>query len=229
MAIKPEHIINLKGKQFVLFAGLLAEAHANGLIAIETEVQTHLSDPKEQSWVVRAIARFKTAEGEAVWSAYGDGAPGNSQMKGAYLRHAETRAAARVLRMATNIGMCSVEEIGPDGATEDDPNGGRAGVAVRVQQERRPAAREQSSGQSAPVHPENPVVGEPEEDPISRVVAEKYPPVGEALCAGRECGRELTMEELRDCAREKLSKPCCSDHLVAYLKKQADKASQTSA
>src|SRR5215213_7546566 len=123
MPIKPEHIINLKGKQFVLLAGLLAEAHSNGLISIETEWDRQASDPKEQFWVFRALGRFKTADGEAVWSAMGDAAPWSSQMKGAYLRHAETRAIARMLRMATNVGMCSVEEMSPDGATEDDPNG----------------------------------------------------------------------------------------------------------
>lgn len=118
--IDSKWILNLKGKEFVLFAGLLDLAHQNGLIAIENEVLLDLSNPEKDFWVVRSLGRFRCAEGEAVWSAHGDAGPGSSQMRGAYLRHAETRAAARMLRMATNIGMASVEELGNDADTVSD-------------------------------------------------------------------------------------------------------------
>lgn len=190
MPIDPRFIINLKGKDFVLFSGLLAEAHANGLIGIETELQRDLSNPEQQSYVFRAIGRFRSAEGEAIWSAYGDASPSNSQMRGAYLRHAETRAAARMLRMATNVGMCSVEELGPDGQTEDTPNGGSAGTASGVQARHvsAPAAgRSDRSGVDGP----------------ARAVGQKERPLVDATapprCDWQGCDLELTEEEERGC------------------------------
>lgn len=224
--LDPKFIINLKGKQFVLLGGLLDLAHNGGLIGIETVLDKELSDPKEQSFVFQAIGRFRTDAGEATWSAYGDASPSNSQMRGATLRHAETRAIARMLRMATNVAMCSVEELGPDEETEGEQKRGpqRSAAAAPASRQARPRMDEPSM---APGKAQG-VVGDVSEDEIARVVAEKYPPVGEAICAGRECGRELTMDELRDCAREKLSKPCCAEHLLAYLKKQADKAAKSS-
>ncbi len=154
MALDKKFIINLKGKDFVLFAGLLDLAHEQGLIAIETEILAELSQPEEKAWVVRAIGRFRSENGEAIWSAHGDASPGNSQMRGAELRHAETRAIARMLRVATNVGMTAFEELGPDGETA----GGDRSAHDRVQQQggsqRSPAAaggQSRTGTRSAPV------------------------------------------------------------------------------
>jgi hypothetical protein len=38
VTLRDEHIITRQGKQYVLFAGLLDEAHANGLTCIDTEL-----------------------------------------------------------------------------------------------------------------------------------------------------------------------------------------------
>jgi hypothetical protein len=111
MPLRPEHTINLKGKTFVLLSGLLDLAHQRGLCGIETEVQIELSRPAEEYWVVRATGRFSNDQGGHVFSAYGDASPASSQMRGAYLRHAETRSIARMLRMATNVGLASLEEL----------------------------------------------------------------------------------------------------------------------
>ena len=225
MALDPRFIITLQGKQFVMLGGLLDLAHNGGLIGIETILDKDLSDPKEQSYVFQAIGRFRTESGEAIWSAHGDASPSNSKMRGATLRHAETRAIARMLRMATNVAMCSVEELGPDGTTEDEVGPQRA----------RPTVDGDSSGRRASAPRQQPraehrgdrgagEMAQPTSDPLGALVEKIYPPVGEAICAGKACGRELTLEELRDCAREKLSRPCCAEHLLAYLKKQADRA-----
>lgn len=108
--VDPKFVINLKGKDFVLLAGLLDVAHQNGLIGIETEVCEKFSNPEKDFWVVKATGRFRAPEGDAIWTAYGDASPISSQMKGAYLRHAETRSIARMARFATNIGMTAFEE-----------------------------------------------------------------------------------------------------------------------
>ena len=46
-------------------------------------------------------------------------------MRGAELRHAETRAIARMLRFATNVGMTAFEELGPDADDQPRHNGAR--------------------------------------------------------------------------------------------------------
>lgn len=115
MTVDPRFIVNLKGKEFVMLGGLLDLAHRIGLQSIETAVSEKFSQPEKDIWVVQAFCRFSQPEGEPLlWSGYGDAGPGNSQMRGAYLRHAETRAIARALRWATNVAMAAVEELGPD-------------------------------------------------------------------------------------------------------------------
>lgn len=169
--VNPKFIINLKGKEFVMLGGLLELAHNGGLIGIETILDKDLSDPKEQIYVFQAIGRFRTDTGEAIWSAYGDCCPSNSQMRGAYLRHAETRAIARMLRMATNVAMCSVEELGPDGNEETSPRSARPGVASRELPARVAAAdganrnRQQMDTPAGPVRQEKGPVVEPTPDP----------------------------------------------------------------
>lgn len=130
MPVNEQFVISLKGKQFVLLAGLLDLAHQQGLRSIETEVMAELCIPEEKRFVVRAIGRFRTGEGEdAIWSAHGDSDPTNSQMRGAELRHAETRAIARMLRFATNVAMTAFEELGPDA---EHQNGHQEAHAART-------------------------------------------------------------------------------------------------
>lgn len=116
--IDPRFVIKLNTKngpkEFVLLAGLLDLGHNRGLHGIETQILSEFCDPKEQSWVVQATGTFCTEAGMACFSAVGDANPSNSQMRGAFLRHAETRAIARMLRFATNVAMASVDELGPD-------------------------------------------------------------------------------------------------------------------
>ncbi len=120
MAVNPRFIVNLKGKEFVMLGGLLELAHEQGIRSIETSLVLELCKPDEQRFVVQAIGRFRSGDnGDAVWSAYGDASPANSQMRGAELRHAETRAIARMLRWATNCPTTAFDELGPD--SEDAP------------------------------------------------------------------------------------------------------------
>jgi hypothetical protein len=101
--------INLKGKDFVLYEGLLDEFHKNGGKSIETElVQTMLND--------QAFFIFKaTVSGtRGTFMGYGDACKGNvgGMVAPHMLRMAETRAKARALRDYNNIGVCSLEELG---------------------------------------------------------------------------------------------------------------------
>ncbi len=115
MAVDPKFIVNLKGKQFIMLGGLRELAEEKGIVDIRTEPVFELCLPAERFFVFCATGRFHDAEGnESQWVAYGDASPANSQMKGAELRHAETRAVARMLRFATNVAMTAIEEIGPE-------------------------------------------------------------------------------------------------------------------
>ncbi len=103
--LKP-YIVNVQGKDFITFPGLLAVGHDKGLTSIETDlVNTNLETP-----VVKATVKL----GDKSFTGYGDATSGNVAKKvaGALLRMAETRAIARALRFACNIDMTALEEIG---------------------------------------------------------------------------------------------------------------------
>ena len=102
-------ILNMRGKDFVLYKGLLWLAHAKGLQSIETEM---VSIDMDRGLVIhKAIITMKDGR---VFHGYGD-ASNKSVSKNIaphLLRMSETRAKARALRDAVNIGLCSVEELG---------------------------------------------------------------------------------------------------------------------
>jgi hypothetical protein len=199
MPVRSEFVIDLKGRKFVMFAGLLELAHEMGLRSIETEVIAELSDPKEQFWVVRAIARFKNPDGEdSVWSAYGDASPNSSQMRGAYLRHAETRSMARVLRVSTNVGITAFEELGPD-VNDEQPGAAANGAA------RRPLVRHEGTAdptradrrQNAPV-PAN---------------TSGYVAAGDSVCEIDGCNTVLTKNQLTLSQHKAGGMILCPSHL----------------
>ena len=99
-------------RDFVTFEGLLDLAHRQGLKSVQTEL---LQAPAEGNCYMAIIqARVTTERG--AFSGIGDATPKNVNGRIAphIVRMAETRAVARALRLACNIGMCSVEELGGD-------------------------------------------------------------------------------------------------------------------
>ena len=101
------HLVNLKGKSYVLFAGLLYLAHRNGLEAIETD--SVVINPDKSTAVF--IATVKGTRG--TYNGHGDASPQNvsKMMVPSYIRMAETRAVARALRFYLGIGMTCREEL----------------------------------------------------------------------------------------------------------------------
>ena len=109
-----EMIIERQGKAYVLYGGLLDLAHAAGLTSIRTEL---IQTPCEanQNVAICAATVVLTADGaERIYTGLGDAAPGNvaAAMKTCLIRMAETRAKARALRDAVNIGVAVFEEFG---------------------------------------------------------------------------------------------------------------------
>ena len=128
--MKREFVINRQGKDYVLYAGLLDEAHQQGLSAIKTQL---LQAPTPQNGHVAICSAEVTTE-RGTFTGLGDADPGNVNrvMANALIRLAETRAKARALRDAVNVGMIAIEELaenavdslladaaGPDAAPRD--------------------------------------------------------------------------------------------------------------
>jgi hypothetical protein len=113
--VDKKHIITLQGNDYVTHAGLLAEAHKDGLKSIITEI-VRMKEDSDQV-VIKATVTMYTLENEypeRIFTAYGDAdnKNTNANILPHKIRMAETRAINRALRFATNIGMCSVEELG---------------------------------------------------------------------------------------------------------------------
>jgi len=108
--IDERFIVDLKGKQFVTYEGLLDLAHQEGLISIEVEL---LQVPSKENGMI-AIAKATAKTKDKVFMDIGDAGPNsvNSMITPHIIRMASTRAKARALRDLTNIGMTAIEELG---------------------------------------------------------------------------------------------------------------------
>jgi hypothetical protein len=115
--MREEYMIERGGRRFVLYAGLLEEAHARGLRSIETEL---LQVPGAENGEV-AIARAVVRTEEGKFSGIGDASPSNVSraIVPHIIRMAETRAKARALRDAINVGVAALEELGDEEVTPE--------------------------------------------------------------------------------------------------------------
>lgn len=122
-------VIERQGKPFVLYAGLLDLATERGLTRLETEVVSATADFA----LFKATATFGDGR---VFVEHGDATPKNVGRTIAehFVRMAATRAKARALRDALNIGVTALEELGPDEEAVPTP-----APTVRVPSPIRPA------------------------------------------------------------------------------------------
>lgn len=111
--IPKEHIVLLKHggveKEFVTYPGLLSLAHKKGLRRIEVDV-VQLPD-KENNFLAVASAEAEFEHG--TFTDVGDASPESvdTHLTPHILRMASTRAKARALRDALNVGVAAVEEL----------------------------------------------------------------------------------------------------------------------
>ena len=119
--MRDEFLITRQGKQYVLFAGLLDEAHSRGLRGIDTEL---IQVPNEGNGNVAIVKATAEMEDGRHFSGIGDASPENvgRNIVPHVIRMAETRAKARALRDAVNVGATALEELsdGEDAPPADD-------------------------------------------------------------------------------------------------------------
>ena len=118
-------IMNLKGKDFVLYSGLLDLAHQKGIRSITVEAVQFPTKDNGMEAICKATT--EAANGE-VFTDWGDANPKNvnSTVANHILRMASTRAKARTFRDFSNIGMTCLEELGDtDDVIGDDKQKGR--------------------------------------------------------------------------------------------------------
>jgi hypothetical protein len=119
--MRDEFMIARQGKQYVLFAGLLDEAHNRGLRGIDTELVQVPDDSNGNVAIVKATCEMDDGRR---FSGIGDASPENVGRNIAphLIRMAETRAKARALRDAVNVGATALEELsdGDDAPPAED-------------------------------------------------------------------------------------------------------------
>ena len=114
--MRDEFMITRQGKQYVLYQGLLDEAHARGLRGIDTELVQVPTAENGNVALVKAVVEMEAAdgsEGSRTFSGIGDASPENvgRNIVPHIIRMAETRAKARALRDAVNVGATALEEL----------------------------------------------------------------------------------------------------------------------
>jgi len=109
MTINEKFIINLQGKSYVTYEGLLDLAHQNNLKSIEVEL-IQIPTPENN---MTAICKATAITENGRFTDIGDASPQsvNSNIIPHIIRMASTRAKARVLRDLTNVGMTAIEEL----------------------------------------------------------------------------------------------------------------------
>lgn len=134
--MRDEFKIIRSGKEYVLYAGLLDAAHSRRLKEIDTELLQVPDETNGRVAIVRAVATLEAADSEtgelksAAFCGIGDASPENvgRQVADHLIRMAETRAKARAIRDAVNVGATSLEELSDQ---EPEPSRGQTPPEAR--------------------------------------------------------------------------------------------------
>lgn len=115
-------------KEVVTYAGLLNRAHQEGLKSIRTRLVQTPSDGNAMT----AISLAEVVTDRGVFRDYGDASPTNVNARIAphIIRMSITRAKARALRDAINVGVISLEELGQEYQNGNGGNGSASDPAA---------------------------------------------------------------------------------------------------
>jgi hypothetical protein len=144
-------------KEVVTYTGILALAHDEGLRSIITKLVQVPTKDNGTVAIVTAVVRTN----RGVFTAIGDANPGNVNRKIAahIIRMAETRAKARALRDAIDVGTVALEELGD--LVEDELS-----AEPTSQSQQPPAARAATAAPISATSPANDNRGAPVSGPI---------------------------------------------------------------
>jgi len=134
-------------RESIAYAELLKLAHEEGLKSVATELVLQPSDANGRLAIVKAAVETERGHFEGL----GDADPGNVQdfLAPHLIRVAETRAKARALRDAVNVGVVSQEEL-DDGSHSRTSSPGPGAPAPRLNGQSRPSTRPRGNGLLAP-------------------------------------------------------------------------------
>ncbi|MDQ3387568.1 MAG: hypothetical protein M3475_08255 [Actinomycetota bacterium] len=149
-------MITRQGKQYVLFAGLLDEAHSRGLRGIDTDL---IQVPDESNGNVAVVKATVEMEDGRTFSGIGDASPANvgRNIVPHVIRMAETRAKARALRDAVNVGSTALEELSdgddapPSNSEYRRPTPVRESAPETARKRSAPNAAKETAGRPRPV------------------------------------------------------------------------------
>lgn len=179
-------------RETVVYAELLSKAHEEGLKSIQTQLLLTPSEENGRLCIVKATVETERGHYEGL----GDADPGSVEdfLAPHLIRVAETRAKARALRDAVNVGVVSFEELDGVSLDRDSSPGSGAQPASRSPRHAKPAP--------APARPRGNGNGEPKAAPRSGNGSE---PMSEAqrrylfrLMAGQGYQKEAAEERLKD-------------------------------
>ena len=125
VSVDSKYIKKIKGREFIIFEGLLDMAHQEGLNLVETAIIQFPTEDNDST----AIAHAKVRTDRGTFTGIGDASAANVGEGIALhsVRVSETRAIARALRWATNVGRPAVDELG-----EMDTSGGNHPTDVQI-------------------------------------------------------------------------------------------------
>lgn len=117
-----QFIVDRSGQKFALYAGLVHEAHSLGLVSILTDLIQIPGDGNGKTAIVKATVTMVRDGVAQTFQGYGDASPANvkAHMVNCIIRLAETRAKARALRDAVDVGMCCLEELSDFDESDED-------------------------------------------------------------------------------------------------------------
>jgi len=163
-------IHNIKGKDFVLYSGLLDLGHQIGIQSMRIEILQYPTEHNGMEAICKAHVESKNGED---FIEIADANPKNVAplVRQHVLRMAATRAKARALRDMTNIGITCLEELGAIDEIDDDKSNNRRTSTQSVgtpekrngkDNEKTAAANEKKTAPSPKKEKENPKQNTPD-------------------------------------------------------------------
>jgi hypothetical protein len=191
--MRKEYIIERQGRAFVLYAGLLDLSHQFGLKSICTTLLQIPSEANQRTAICQAVVTLEKDGVERVFTGIGDANPSNvaPAMQTCLIRMSETRAKARALRDAVNVGVAAFEELGDEEALDNAPEAG----SPRFRPDQRPARQDRRNAPSRSATQTTPPPGVAPTQAAPKPAGDANGPMTEAQ---REAIRSLCRRQKRD-------------------------------